>query len=103
MSESQVVELNIGGCLFTTTRSTLCKFPESMLATMFSSTADIPPAHTDSQGRFFIDRDGSRFADVLAFLREEPVTIPSTAKERAAMSAEASYYQVRLRLPSLVL
>ncbi len=97
MSSSQVIKLNVGGKYFTTTRSTLCKFSDSMLARMFSDSGDLAPAHKDNHGRFFIDRDGSRFTTILAFLREEAVLVPSSVNERAALSAEASYYQV-LRL-----
>ena len=50
----EVVELNVGGRVFVTTESTLCKDSNSMLATMFSG--QMKPAHKDSQGRFFIDR-----------------------------------------------
>ena len=64
MSTSQVIELNVGGRLFTTTRSTLCKFSDSMVARMFSDLGDLAPAHNDSYGRFLLDR-GSRFATIL--------------------------------------
>ena len=92
MATSQVVELNVGGHLYTTTKTTLCKVEDSMLAKMFSG--DLPPAYRDSQGRFFLDRDGSRFATVLTYLRGDPVDIPVNAKERSALRTEASYYQV---------
>ena len=45
----QVVELNVGGTTYATTRSTLCKHPDSMLARMFEG--DLQPSHLDSQGR----------------------------------------------------
>ena len=45
----QVIELNVGGMLYTTTRSTLTKFPDSMLGRMFGG--DTQPSHLDSQGR----------------------------------------------------
>ena len=45
----QVVELNVGGTIYATTRSTLCKDPDSMLARMFEG--DLQPSHLDSQGR----------------------------------------------------
>ena len=65
-------------------------------ARMFSGV--LSPACQDSKGRFFIDRDGSRFATVLAFLWGEPLNIPTCSKERVAISAEASFFQVSLYL-----
>lgn len=88
----QVVELNVGGHCFTTLRSTLCKHEDSMLCKMFSG--DLAPAQQDSQGRFFIDRDGTHFASVLAYLRGQPMQFPSNFTERSALAVEASFYQV---------
>lgn len=63
-----------------------------MLCKMFSG--EMAPAHQDSQGRYFIDRDGTYFDTVLAYLREQPIKIPHTFAERSALAAEASFYQV---------
>lgn len=89
----EVVELNVGGRLFTTTRSTLCKHSGSMLAAMFSG--DMQPAQTDTQGRLFIDRNGDWFAVILSYLRDEPVQLPPFGIKRRALLAEARFYQVR--------
>ena len=97
MSAIQVVELNVGGHLFTTTRTTLCKYGNTMLASMFAG--DMTPAYVDSQGRYFIDRDGTHFATILAYLREEPIRLPLAAKEKAALASEASFYQVCSAVP----
>lgn len=89
----EVFELNDGGRLFTTTRSTLCKHSSSMLAAMCSG--DMQPAQQDSQGRFFIDRNGDRFAVILSYLRQEPIEFPPVGIQRQALLAEAQFYQVR--------
>ncbi|XP_047450443.1 BTB/POZ domain-containing protein KCTD14 isoform X2 [Mugil cephalus] len=68
LQHSPVVQLNVGGHLFSTTLSTLRKHPDSKLAEMFSGP---PKLLTDAQGRCFIDRDGSHFGPVLDFLRSE--------------------------------
>lgn len=61
----EVVPLNIGGTHFTTRLSTLRRYEDTMLAAMFSGRHYIP---TDSEGRYFIDRDGTHFGYVcLAF------------------------------------
>ncbi|XP_006810224.2 BTB/POZ domain-containing protein KCTD14-like, partial [Neolamprologus brichardi] len=63
-----VVQLNVGGHLYTTTLSTLRKHPDSKLAEIFSGP---PKLRADTQGRYFIDRDGSHFGAILEFLRSE--------------------------------
>ena len=44
-SGSQVIELKVGEHCFSTTRATLCKYGDSMLAKMFSG--DLPPSCLD--------------------------------------------------------
>ncbi|XP_012727919.2 BTB/POZ domain-containing protein KCTD14 [Fundulus heteroclitus] len=66
ISQSPVVQLNVGGHLFSTTLSTLRKHPDSKVAELFAAQSKLC---TDAQGRFFIDRDGSHFGAVLEFLR----------------------------------
>ena len=92
----QVVELNIGGHYFTTTRTTLTKEPESMLARMFEG--DLEPSCKDSSGRYFIDRDGSAFQHVLTYLRGEKLPLAAFGADRLHLDAE--YYQVRAAGPA---
>lgn len=54
----EVICLNVGGMYFTTRLSTLRRYEDTMLAAMFSGRHYIPH---DSEGRFFIDRDGTYF------------------------------------------
>ncbi len=88
----EVVELNVGGRAFTTTRSTLCKHGDSMLAAMFCG--DLEPGQTDVQGRFFIDRNGDLFAVIISYLRGELLQLPAFGIQRQALAAEAHFYQV---------
>ncbi|XP_015284265.1 PREDICTED: BTB/POZ domain-containing protein KCTD14, partial [Gekko japonicus] len=69
--QSQIIELNVGGETFTTTLSTLKKYPRSKLAEMFAS--DQPKPRTDSEGRYFIDRPGTYFKYILEYLRSNQV------------------------------
>jgi len=62
-----VIPLNVGGYNFVTTLSTLTKDKHSMLAAMFSGRHELD---TDSEGRYFIDRDGKYFKYILNFLRD---------------------------------
>lgn len=63
---SSVVSLNVGGVYFTTLRSTLLKYQNSMLAAMFSGRHEM---QVDSRGASFIDRNGTYFGYILEFLR----------------------------------
>ncbi|XP_036897614.1 rab5 GDP/GTP exchange factor isoform X3 [Sturnira hondurensis] len=59
-----------------------------MLAAMFSGRHYIP---TDAEGRYFIDRDGTHFGDVLNFLRSGD--LPPRERVRAVYK-EAQYYAI---------
>ncbi|XP_069891717.1 BTB/POZ domain-containing protein KCTD7 isoform X2 [Dipodomys merriami] len=84
----EVVPLNIGGAHFTTRLSTLRRYEDTMLAAMFSGRHYIP---TDSEGRYFIDRDGTHFGDVLNFLRSGD--LPPRERVRA-VHKEAQFYAI---------
>ena len=72
-SSSSVIELNIGGYYFTTTKTTLLRYEDSMLALMVSDNNY--PTYKDKDGRFFIDRDGSLFDIILNYLRTNKLII----------------------------
>lgn len=63
---SSVLLLNVGGVFFTTLKTTLTRFADSMLAVMFSGRHEL---QTDSRGAYFIDRNGTYFGYILEFLR----------------------------------
>ncbi|XP_048255198.1 BTB/POZ domain-containing protein KCTD7-like isoform X2 [Haliotis rufescens] len=73
-----VIDLNVGGRHLTTSLSTLTKYPDSMLATMFSGRQ---PVTQDKDGRYFIDVDGDVFIHVLNFLRFGKMPPPKGASE----------------------
>ncbi|XP_036973573.1 BTB/POZ domain-containing protein KCTD14 [Acanthopagrus latus] len=85
---SPVVQLNVGGHLFTTFLSTLRKHPDSKLAELFSGQ---PKLRTDTQGRYFLDRDGSHFGAVLEFLRSDCVPTENIQE----VHREALYYNIK--------
>ena len=57
----------VGGTRYSTSRSTLTKYPESMLGVMFSGRHDLETMKC-SDGSFFSDRDGTHFIYVLCRL-----------------------------------
>ena len=64
---SEKVRLNVGGSLFETSLSTLCRDPTSLLASMFSGRHLLS---VESDGSYFIDRDPTHFRLVLNYLRD---------------------------------
>ncbi|XP_029103847.1 BTB/POZ domain-containing protein KCTD6a isoform X1 [Scleropages formosus] len=91
MMMTDPVTLNVGGHLYTTSLSTLQRYPDSMLGAMFRG--DLPSAR-DAQGNYFIDRDGPLFRYVLNFLRTSELTLPHNFKEIDLLRKEADFYQI---------
>ncbi|KAL0176327.1 hypothetical protein M9458_028657, partial [Cirrhinus mrigala] len=89
----EVVELNVGGQVYVTKRSTLVSVPDTTLHTMFTrcSPHELP---RDSRGRFFIDRDGFLFRYVLDFLRDRQLVLPEHFPERERLQREAEHFQL---------
>ncbi|XP_040049952.2 BTB/POZ domain-containing protein KCTD6 isoform X1 [Gasterosteus aculeatus] len=91
LTMSSPVTLNVGGCLYTTSLSTLQRYPDSMLGAMFRG--DFPTTR-DSQGSYFIDRDGTLFRYILNFLRTSELTLPLDFTETDLLRKEADFYQI---------
>ena len=92
MSRDDIIQLNVGGVPYTTTRSTLCRYPESMLCAMFSRRHD---CKVDDRGCVFIDRDGSMFKYILNFLRSGKLSFPDGFRDRNHLAVEADYFQIQ--------
>ncbi|KAM9359371.1 BTB/POZ domain-containing protein KCTD14 isoform 1-T1 [Symphorus nematophorus] len=86
--QSPVVQLNVGGHLFSTSLSTLRKHPDSKLAELFSGQLKL---RTDAQGRYFIDRDGAHFGAILEFLRSDWLPTENIQE----VHREAVYYNIK--------
>ncbi|XP_048838417.1 BTB/POZ domain-containing protein KCTD7-like [Brienomyrus brachyistius] len=91
----EVISLNVGGKYFTTRLSTLRRFEDGVLAAMFSGQHHLL---LDAEGRYFIDRDGTYFGDILNFLRSGELP----QRERVlAVYSEAQYYGIGPLLENL--
>ncbi|XP_015120870.1 BTB/POZ domain-containing protein KCTD16 [Diachasma alloeum] len=84
-----VVELNVGGVFYTTSRSTLMKESESHLSAILTGKTSL---ERDSKGRYFLDRDGVLFRYVLDFLRNDSLILPEAFRERERLRCEAVFY-----------
>jgi len=60
------IKLDVGGSKFTTSLTTLRRFPDTMIGAMFSGRHALP---LDEEGYHFVDRDGTHFRYILNFLR----------------------------------
>ncbi len=89
---NEIVELNVGGTIYSTSRTTLASYPNSMLACMVSQGA--LPTALDSMNRIFIDRDGSLFRYILNFLRDKHLSLPTDFTEYSQLYSEADFYQI---------
>ncbi|KAL2088744.1 hypothetical protein ACEWY4_015643 [Coilia grayii] len=89
----EVLELNVGGQVYVTKRSTLVSVPDTTLHAMFTRCAprELP---RDSRGRFFIDRDGFLFRYILDFLRDRQLVLPEHFPERERLQREAEHFQL---------
>ena len=74
-----VIELNVGGKLMATKRSTLCQVKDSFLASMFGGSWDETKRALDKDGRVFLDFNPKHFAVILDYLREKAFTTSESA------------------------
>ncbi|KAL5010201.1 hypothetical protein ScPMuIL_012506 [Solemya velum] len=88
------VRLDVGGNVYTTSRLTLTRDSESMLAAMFSGRHEVV---TEKDGTVFIDRDGTHFRYILNYLRDGGLSVDALPRNRQILRElrnEAVFYQL---------
>lgn len=94
-----LIKLNVGGRTFTTSKTTLTRYDDSLLGRMFSGRHDLA---NDEEGRVFIDRNGELFEHVLDFLREGTAWVaPDDATLMLRLEKEFDYFQLPFNVESL--
>eukprot|EP01121_Diplochlamys_sp_Union-15-3_P018341 TRINITY_DN6654_c0_g1_i1.p1 TRINITY_DN6654_c0_g1~~TRINITY_DN6654_c0_g1_i1.p1 ORF type:complete len:337 (+),score=45.03 TRINITY_DN6654_c0_g1_i1:39-1049(+) len=89
-SNSDVIEINVGGKIFTTTIHTLTKEP-SLLSSMIRSEE----TKRDKEGRIFIDRDYTHFRLILNYLRDGLIgSAPVSVQDRLELLQESRFYNL---------
>ncbi|MCL4129101.1 UNVERIFIED_CONTAM: hypothetical protein GTU68_024613 [Idotea baltica] len=93
-SNQEWLSLNVGGRIYTTTRSTLVsKEPNSMLSRMFGGSGDdhLTPSRRDASGAYLIDRSYVYFQPLLNYLRTGTLIIDPGINPEGVLE-EAKFY-----------
>ncbi|KAJ1431010.1 BTB/POZ protein [Ochromonadaceae sp. CCMP2298] len=86
------IKLDVGGVRYTTSLTTLRRFPDSMIGCMFSGRHALPKGE---DGHFFIDRDGTHFRHILNFLRSpEGYKVEVEGADERELRRECEYYGI---------
>ncbi|XP_026193188.1 influenza virus NS1A-binding protein homolog [Cyclospora cayetanensis] len=95
-----VVDLNVGGVVFETSRQTLIQQRGSFLENLLSGRHHVA---RDRQGRIFLDRDAEMFRVILNFLRQPNAPPqPRDSAESDALTVEAAFLGIRFFPDSLI-
>ncbi|KAL6734221.1 hypothetical protein Aduo_004785 [Ancylostoma duodenale] len=90
-----VIELNVGGTHYSTTRQTLAKEPDTTLSKIADCSPSLPKGVIRlDNNKYFIDRDGALFSHILNYLRTEKLILPEGFKETCRLLDEADYYEI---------
>lgn len=91
----EVIRINVGGCLYSTTKHTLVRGPNSQLSCLVRGEDTLPDGIIRlDDGSFFIDRDGDLFTHILHYLRTEKLSLPEGFRDMARLKDEAEFYQL---------
>ena len=91
--EREWIQLNVGGKMFTTTRSTLTKDPESFLFRLCQEPSDLE-SQKDDIGAYLIDRDPNYFSPILNYLRHGKLVMDKNVSEEGVLE-EAEFFNIK--------
>eukprot|EP00928_Gymnodinium_smaydae_P053507 TRINITY_DN37484_c0_g1_i1.p1 TRINITY_DN37484_c0_g1~~TRINITY_DN37484_c0_g1_i1.p1 ORF type:complete len:640 (+),score=125.43 TRINITY_DN37484_c0_g1_i1:58-1920(+) len=92
LAAETTVDLNVGGTIFETARSTIVQQQGSMLEATLSGRHQVA---RDRSGRVFINRDPEYFRTILNFLRNpQTPPMPRDSAESEALTREADFYGI---------
>jgi len=89
VNKSRMIRFNVGGKSYSTSLSTITKYPDNMLGAMFSGRFNVPQ---EDDGSYFIDRDGQYFGIILNYLRDGSVDLSRNPLVLASIKREALFY-----------
>jgi len=92
LAAEATVDLNVGGTVFETSRSTLVQQSGSFLEAILSGRYQIS---RDRSGRVFLNRDPDHFRTILNFLRNpQTPPMPRDSAESEALVKESAFYNI---------
>mmetsp|Transcript_27567 Transcript_27567/g.30695 ORF Transcript_27567/g.30695 Transcript_27567/m.30695 type:complete len:295 (+) Transcript_27567:3-887(+) len=94
------VKLNVGGRKYQTKTSTLTMYPNSLLARMFCNENLASITQPNSDGEYFIDRNGRYFEYILDFYRIGKMIVPTTVPTEA-LQEEIDFFQLPISVDEL--
>jgi len=90
------LKINVGGKRFETYRSTFAKYPDTLLATMFSVRNRVL-LKPDDKGEYFFDRNPKVFEIILEFYRTGRLMFnPSRGLTKEAVLEEFDFFQINI-------
>lgn len=90
----KVIEINVGGIEYTTTKKTLTSDKNSRLSELFDGDDPSSELIRDAKGRYVLDRDGVLFRYILDYLRDDAVLLPDRFREKHRLLREAEYFKL---------
>lgn len=85
----EIIQLNVGGTRFSTSRQTLMWIPDSFFSSLLSGRIS---TFRDETGAIFIDRDPTAFAPILNFLRTKELDLRGV--NISILRHEAEFYGI---------
>lgn len=98
MFTSDIVNLNVGGTRFSTSRQTLCSIQDSFFSSLLSGRI---PTCRDETGALFIDRDPKYFSIILNFLRTKELELNGV--DISSLRHEAEFFGISPLVKRLML